>query len=478
MLEQLRYHATRAGDQVAVREFTTAGQKTTTRRQLYRAAQAVAGRVAALRSSSRPVILVTDNSAASLAVFFGLAYAGMDVLCAELNSSYLADERSAVRRLPAAAIVMPDGHPSPDMPCVRLGYSELIESPGPGELDAASQAATDSTVLQLTSGSTGEPRIACQPVRNISTGGEIYRRLYRYGAEDIVLIPLPVAHSFGLGAGVAASVIAGAQIFLLPSFSLSALYQAMGMGTTVLLGTPLLYRLLVETVPPAGCLASLRVPLSSGGPMAPQLAADVKRYLGRPVYQAYGSTETGLIACQHERAEPWPPDSAGAAVPGVTWRLQPPDGRLLVRTATMFRGYLDGRPAAFVGDLYDTGDIARLDPAGNLHLAGRKETFINVGGRKVNARRIERVLSEHPSVRDVHVFGVASDGEQAVHAAVVRSGGLGAEDLFGFCRSRLTPYEVPHRIYVVDRLPRTGLGKISRTALTEMITERAARADR
>jgi acyl-CoA synthetase (AMP-forming)/AMP-acid ligase II len=104
-----------------------------------------------------------------------------------------------------------------------------------------------------------------------------------------------------------------------------------------------------------------------------------------------------------------------------------------------------------------------------LHLEGRKGTFINVGGRKVNPERVQRILGGHPDVSEAHVFALdGPSGEQDVHAAVVAPGAEPGE-LLGYCRDRLARYEVP-RLHVVPRLPRSSLGKVDLPRLLGSLT--------
>jgi acyl-coenzyme A synthetase/AMP-(fatty) acid ligase len=138
----------------------------------------------------------------------------------------------------------------------------------------------------------------------------------------------------------------------------------------------------------------------------------------------------------------------------------------------MFAGYHGSDRAVVTPDgFYDTGDLVRVDPAGHLFVLGRKESVVNIGGRKVSPKRIERILLTHAGVRDAFVFGVERDDrEQEMHAALVLAPGTGVHDVLEFCRSAsLQPYEVPHRVHSLDGLPRNGMGKVDRHRLEAAI---------
>ena len=473
MLAELRRWRDRAPDRTAVRATTLDGTtRTTSWSALYDAAVAAAATADRDPPGPGPVVLLVDGSAAALAVLLGLTAAGQEVLLLEEQSSFLADPASPVCHVGATVVIGPDraaGVPE------RFGFRSYQQLCRPGA-GPPPEPPAQGGVLQLTSGSTGEPKLARQPLRHLVHGGHTYRQLFRIGRSDRVLVPVPLVHSFGLVGGWFAALAAGAELWTLGRFHPGRVRAGLAGGATVLLGTPLLYRLLAPALTGTPRPGRLRVALSSGGPLDPALAAEVGRRLGVPARQIYGSTETGLIAYQPESSARWPDGMVGVAAPGVRLRTEPvpwlPDGtgQLLVQTPTMFTGYagtVDRTGEWYQTEWYQTGDLARIDRHGRIELLGRKDSFVNVGGRKVNPLRIERIIAEHPGVREVAVYGVTDPGqEQRLHAAVVLVAGTGIGDVVGFCRDRrLQPYEVPHRLHRVPRLPRTPMGKVDRRAL-------------
>lgn len=427
-------------------------------------AAAAATRAAAEFPDGGPALVSCDNSIESLAALAGLAAANVDFAVFEADSSLLRDTESALHGLRARTVVGAADAP----PRYRALSAGNLTRPAAGRdplADLAALVSSDSAVWQSTSGSTGEPRLARQTVTNLVRGGLIYARRYRVTERDRLLVTVPMAHSFGLVGGLMCALVSGAQLIAFTRYSPRGVREAIQDGATVAVGTPLVYELLTRSPRPA--TSELRMALSSGGPLDPPVADRARRRLGCPVYQVYGSTETGIIASQFPRAEPWPPACVGIAAPGVGMRLADPpsaDGQgsqLAVRTSTMFGGYL-GRtdPVLDPDGWYLTGDVATLDRAGHLRLVRRKDSFINVGGRKVNPARVERIIAGHHAVAEVAVYGVRMVGGDEVRAAVAFSAASTTEDVLAYCRLHLAPYEVPHRLHVVDRLPRNGMGKI------------------
>ncbi|WP_343960434.1 fatty acid--CoA ligase family protein [Pseudonocardia alaniniphila] len=475
ILDLLHRHAEKSPGTVAMSVGTPTGWESVTWAQLCDAASAVARRARGLPAGAGPVVLVVDNSIACVTVLLGLAIASREVLLVESANSYLADEQSAVLRAAPSCVVGPEGlATSVSTRLTYLSFGELTagpsRAPAPGE--------GGSMIHQLTSGSTGEPRIVRHSVDNMVRGGHIYREVHGLTDADSVFVTVPLAHSFGLIGGLAAALVSGARLLTLNRFNLRVLVAGLHDGATVMLSTPLGYELIAAASSPARQENSLRLALSSGGPLSERVAATASHRLGVRIHQVYGSTETGLVACAYDRAEPWPDGSVGRFAPGVEWRMADDDattqdgaGRLLVRTSTMFDGYLDSAAPDACSGFYDTGDLVRVDERGHVFVVARKNTFVNVGGRKVNPRRIERLIAEHREVAEIAVYGAGSEGdEQEIHAAVVLTGSTGVAELLRFCRSRLMPYEVPHRVHVVSELPRTALGKVS---VPRLIQERA-----
>ncbi|HEY5154828.1 MAG TPA: fatty acid--CoA ligase family protein, partial [Acidimicrobiales bacterium] len=147
-------------------------------------------------------------------------------------------------------------------------------------------------------------------------------------------------------------------------------------------------------------------------------------------------------------------------------------GELCLRSPTQFRGYWHD-PEATAATLRDgwihTGDLARIDAAGCVRLAGRaKEMFIR-GGYNVYPLEVEAVLASHPAVAEV-VIAPRPDpvmGEIGVAVVVPRPGRPlpTLDDLRGFGGERLSTHKLPEVIRIVDAVPLTPMQKVDRAAL-------------
>jgi long-chain acyl-CoA synthetase len=115
-----------------------------------------------------------------------------------------------------------------------------------------------------------------------------------------------------------------------------------------------------------------------------------------------------------------------------------------------------------------TRDLARCDDEGNYYIVDRSDDVIITSGFNVYPSEVESVLSKHPAVQDVAVFGREDRlrGQVVIAQVVLRSEqNATAEELAQLCRDNLPDYKVPRSILFADRVPRNPAGKTLRKAL-------------
>ena len=181
------------------------------------------------------------------------------------------------------------------------------------------------------------------------------------------------------------------------------------------------------------------------------------------------------------------PGAVGQPLRGVEIRLQSEAGKLvtdennpgeiLVRGPSVFREYWN-RPEAtresFDDGWFRTGDIAVLDN-GYYRIMGRNSVdIIKSGGYKLSALEIEAVLLDHPSIRECAVVGLPDDtwGETVAAAIALKDGHhIDLEALRSWCQDRISHYQVPSKLLVVDPLPRNAMGKVTKPAVLKLIRD-------
>ena len=170
----------------------------------------------------------------------------------------------------------------------------------------------------------------------------------------------------------------------------------------------------------------------------------------------YGMTETGSGVVYD-----------GVPLAGVEVRVE--DGEIFVRGAMLLRCYRSGVDPKDSAGWLPTGDAGEIDTSGRLTVRGRIAEVIVTGGEKVWPEAVEAVLRQHHRVGDVAIAG-RDDPEwgQRVVAYVVP---ISATDpptlgeLRSAVKAQLAGYCAPREVVLVDRLPRTALGKLRRAGL-------------
>lgn len=320
-------------------------------------------------------------------------------------------------------------------------------------------ATTGHRLVQFSSGSTGRPKVIGRTARSIATEVDRFAGVPGMPAEgDRLLLLSSTAHSFGLIGGLLHSLAAGVSVVFAPRVSArDILRTALEHRITTLFGVPTHYELLAAAIDPPA-LPDLRIAVSGGELMPPQVAARFAQRYGVEVGEAYGTTETGIVAIDvGGTLRP----SVGRAAPGVSVRV----ARGELDVALDESPYLfDSGGTQYADGWLHTRDRATLDAAGAVLVQGRADSLVVIGGLKVDLTEVENVLREHPAVEQAVL--VHEDVTEAYVAVRAGSERPSAEELLRWCRERLADYKAPRVVRVLDTLPRTSNGKLVRQADT------------
>ncbi len=305
--------------------------------------------------------------------------------------------------------------------------------------------------------------------------------------EEVILQGAPLYHILGQVVGLG-GLLAGETVLLLPKNLLDAVFDHVERyRATTILGTPTLYRMMLEhDRVDQYRLGSLRFAFSGGDALPPETAARWRRLTGHPLHQGYGATETcGGVAlspggaevpegaagrvCAHQRVRVVDGDTLEPVAPG-----QP--GELLVSSDHMVAAYWqkpEETARCFVEAegrrWYRTGDVVRIDADGWMFFQDRSVDVIKHKGYRVAASKVDNALQEHHAVVASCTIGVPDPavGERIKSFVVTRTDvkGVNAEELIRWCRERLAPYEVPSYVEFRDMLPKSKVGKLLRREL-------------
>ncbi|MEU1474288.1 type I polyketide synthase [Streptomyces sp. NPDC005760] len=338
--------------------------------------------------------------------------------------------------------------------------------------------------LLYTSGTSGTPRAAVASQRSaLWSPVACYVPRLGLSADDRLLWPLPLAHTYAHSLCVLGTTVAGGSARITAVREPAALVRLIEeFAPTVLGGVPLTYQQLLDTG--LGEVPSLRVCVTAGAPSAPELRERVEERLGAPLLDGYGSTETcGKIAME-SLTGPRVRGSSGAVLPGMEVRLVDPgtgaetesgEGEIWVRGPGVMLGYRDGAGAAAEG-WYRTGDLGRRGEHGHLTVTGRANDRIVRGGENVDPVEVEQVLRALPGVLDAAVVARPHPllGEVPVAFVVPGEGALDTGALLRVCAEVLSAHKVPDEVLFTPAIPRTAAGKPRRAVLREGLAARPA----
>ena len=217
-------------------------------------------------------------------------------------------------------------------------------------------------------------------------------------------------------------------------------------------------------------LPSLRAVMFGGGLATRALVTEARARLCAQAIVQYGANEVGSIAVTPAELLMDHEGAVGYPQPGVTLEIVDADDRPLasgtagvvrLRTPSMGRPFPPGAThPSLRGDWFYPGDRGRLLADGMLTLEGRVNEVINSGGVKRAPELIEEVVLRHPNVAEAAAFGALGvDGIEEVHIAVVTRAPIAERHLIDWCGERGLDVA---RVFAVDALPRTPLGKLRR----------------
>ena len=345
----------------------------------------------------------------------------------------------------------------------------------------------DIVMLQYTGGTTGVAKGACLTHHNIlSNVAQVQARLGEFCREgcEVFICPLPLYHIYAFTVNMIYLFGIGTMNVLIPNpRDLDAFVgQISDLAFTGMSGINTLFVGLCNH-PDFGALdfSRLKLTLSGGTALLPEVAVKWRKMTGATITEGYGLTETSPVAIFNHPGEEVI-GSIGKPVMDTLIDIRDPLGRsvsqgeageLVVKGPQVMSGYWqrpDATDAAFTQDgFFRTGDIATQKSTGHYYIVDRLKDMILVSGFNVYPNEVEAVLCSHPAVLEAAVVGAASEksGEEVRAYVTLGAPKVTEEALLSFCRDNLTPYKVPRSIVILAELPKSAVGKILRRALRD-----------
>ncbi len=401
--------------------------------------------------------------------------------------------------------------PEPDGPVPVLAWAELVagalEDAGASLPEVTLEPDDDATMF-YTSGTTGSPKGAVGTHRNICSNlMSLFFINTRAGlrfkqeladttgkTQNAYLLSVPLFHATGCHAILVANSAAGGKLVMMhhwdPERALELIERE---RITTFGGVPAMVMQVIDSPDFAKRdTTSITAVAYGGAPAPPDLVRRITQFFpaGSPS-NGYGLTETSSVTTMNNGPDyVRKPGSVGPPVPVCEVAVVPegfegdepvgvpvgPEvvGELWIKGPNVVRGYWnkpEETAASFSKGWLHSGDVARIDEEGFVHIVDRAKDMLIRGGENVYSVEIEHVLFEHPAVADTAVIGVPHPvlGEEVGAAVVLRVGAkVSPEELSQHVRERLAGFKVPtHYWFRSEPLPRNPQGKVLKRQLRD-----------
>ncbi len=380
-----------------------------------------------------------------------------------------------------------------------LNMEEALQKAVADSLPETSVSDEDVAQIYYTSGTTGRPKGVMLSHKNVTTHALGTIAEVHLTDSDVWIHVAPLFHLADAWATWAITWVGGTHV-LVREFNARVVLETIEKEKVTLTNLiPTMLNLMVNH-PEAERYdyRSLRVLLSGGAPIAPEVVRKIVGTFKCDYIQTYGMTETSpyltlSLLKDHLKKLPYEDQLRFKAKTGrefIAVQLKVVDdrgeeirrddqevGEIIVRGDIVTKGYwkLPEETAKSIRDgwLY-TGDLAVMDEEGYVTIVDRKKDMILTGGENVYSTEVENVLYMHPAVLECAVIGIPDPkwGEAVKAIIVLKPGQRATEDeVIQFCKERIAHYKAPKSIDAVEALPRTGSGKIHKKGLRDKYWE-------
>jgi len=449
------------------------------------------------------VSILAHNSVIYLDLFYGLAKIG--AIFAPLNWRLTARELSYIvsdcepkvvlcgpefvgtlnemrEVLRAAQLVSVEGASIEGAPAYEIETARASDAePERPPLDA-----DDPYCILYTSGTTGRPKGAMLPHRQILWNCINTVASWGLREDDVSPVLTPLFHAGGLFAFLTPLFYIGGRIVLARTFDTEqSLRIIVEEKCTVVLGVPTLFQMWYNTPYfQHADFSCVRFWISGGAPIPVPLMESWIKAKGGVFRQGYGLTEVGPNCFSMTDEESVRKrGSVGKPIFHSKMRLVNPEtgkevgvnepGELLIWGPHVCAGYWRNPQAtaeSITNGWFHTGDMARRDEDGFYYIIGRFKDMIKSGGENVYAAEVETIFRDHPAVQDAALIGAPDEkwGEVGWMIVLLKPGQTTTEDeLLKFCEGKLARYKIPKRVIFADSFPYSPYGKIEKAKLRE-----------
>jgi 2,3-dihydroxybenzoate-AMP ligase len=384
-----------------------------------------------------------------------------------------------------------------DAPAGIHSLSELIETPASrsvSDLEKINIDPLDPAVFQLSGGTTGIPKLIPRTHNDYAYNSKQAGVVTEVVADSSLLLVLPISHNLPLACpGMQGFMFQGAKVVLSTSaaaknvFALVEKHQI----THIHVVPALLIGWINDPSIGDYDLSSLKMIQSGGQRLQPEVRLKTRELIPSVfVQENFGMSEGVIMFIRRGDPEdvlletsgrPVSPDDEIKILDEDDNEVEPGDvGEFCVRGPYTLRGYFgvpEHNARAFTADgFYRSGDLMRMHPSGNYIVEGRIKDLINRGGEKISAEEVENIILQHPAVKNIACVPMPDErlGERMCAFVVTQKGrSVNFEELISFLQAKeIAKFKLPERLELIDELPVSTFGKVSKKLLTELISEK------
>ena len=352
---------------------------------------------------------------------------------------------------------------------------------------------SESLILTMTSGSTGTPKPIDISQNNKYERSMAHVRVYSIVKDDKILAATPLYHSLAERL-VILPLIIGATSILLPRFTPAIWLKCVEEQKptfTIAVSAQLAQILELLKQPDAPKITSFRSIVSSSALLEANVKYELINLLQCEFHEMYGTSETSTVSDICFQDVKNKQNSVGKPFDEAEIRILRDEsesdfdtdcapgevGEIAVKSKLQCKGYYKQEAmmqSAMFGDFFRTGDLGYVDEDGYLYFAGRKKELIITGAINVYPHDIDVVISRLPEVEECAAFSYPDErlGEVVALAVVAKEDQeINLRSLKTYCARNLADFQQPHKIFVVDKLPKNTMGKLQRISILDYIRE-------
>ncbi|WP_019930658.1 fatty-acid--CoA ligase FadD8 [Nocardia sp. BMG111209] len=424
-----------------------------------------------------------------------LADAGITTLILDPLPPFVQRARALVDRVPELTKVLVLGPVPDELSDVGVNLLAEVAKYEPDPAIEANELAPDHVIsITYTGGTTGKPKGVVGTAGGMATMTAIQLQEWEWPRRPRFLLCTPLSH-----AGAAfflPTVLLGGQCFVLPRFDAGEVLRAIEeyrISATMLVPS-MIYALLDHPDSRTRDLSSLEIVYYGASAIDPARLTEAIDRFGPIFAQYYGQSEAPMVISYLAKDEHDKERLTSCGRPAAALRvklLDPEDnsvgagevGEICVSGPLLANGYRnlpEVTADTFRNGWLRTGDLAREDADGFLHIVGRSKDMVVTGGFNVFPREVEDVVSEHPQVLEVAVVGVADPqwGEAVTAVVVLKPEARDADsvaavtaEIQAAVKRAKGPVQSPKHVLPVDALPLTVLGKPDKKAIRALAAE-------